>query len=65
MVIYLSLQTILNFSEKFVPILIVQKLRTDLRKLYNWSEDWQMLFNLDKRKIIHFAYNNLNNTLCK
>ena len=24
------------------------KLRADLRKLYNWSEDWQMLLNLDK-----------------
>ena len=28
------------------------KFRADLRKLYNWSEDWQMLFNLDKCKII-------------
>ena len=26
------------------------KLRADLRKLCNWSEDWQMLFNLDKCK---------------
>ena len=32
------------------------KLRADLR-----SEDWQMLFNLDKCKIIHFEYNNPNN----
>ena len=31
------------------------RLRADLRKLYNWSEDWQMLFNLDKCKIIHFG----------
>ena len=31
------------------------KLRADLRKLYNWSEDWQMLFNLDKCKIMHFG----------
>ena len=37
------------------------KLRADLRKLYNWSEDQQMLFNLDKCKIMHFAYNNPNN----
>ena len=34
------------------------KLRADLRKLYNWSEGWQMLFNLDKCKIMHFEYNN-------
>ena len=26
------------------------KLRADLRKMYNWSEDWQMLFNLEKCK---------------
>ena len=37
------------------------KLRADLRILYNWSEDWQMLFNLDKCKIMHFEYNNPNN----
>ena len=37
------------------------KLRADLRKLYNWSEDWQMLCNLDKCKIMHFGYNNRNN----
>ena len=37
------------------------KLRADLRKLYNWSEVWQMLFNLDKCKIMHFEYNNPNN----
>ena len=39
----------------------MQKLRADLRKLYNWSEDRQMLFNLDKCKIMHFGYNNHNN----
>ena len=37
------------------------KLRANLRKLYNWSEDWQMLFNLDKCTIMHFGYNNPNN----
>ena len=37
------------------------KLRADLRKLYNWSEDCQMLFNLVKCIIMHFGYNNPNN----
>ena len=38
------------------------KLRADLRKLYNWSEeDWQIWFNLDKCKIMHFGCNNPNN----
>ena len=31
------------------------QLRADLRKFYNWSEDWQMLFNFDKCKIMHFG----------
>ena len=38
------------------------QLRADIRKCYNWSEEWQMLFNLDKCKIRHFGYNNPNNT---
>ena len=29
------------------------KLSAELGKLYNWSEDWQMLFILDKCKIMH------------
>ena len=41
--------------------IICAKLRADLRKLYNWSEDWKMLFNLDKCKIMQFGYNNYNN----
>ena len=30
--------------------------RTDLFKMFNWSQDWQMLFNTDKRNVGHFAY---------
>ena len=37
------------------------ELRADLRKLYNWSEDWEMLFNLDKFKILHIGYKTHNN----
>ena len=33
-------------------------LKSDLRLLYKWSVDWQMLFNLDKCRIMHFGYNN-------
>ena len=46
---------------KFADDINCTKLRADLRKLYNWSEDWKILFNLDKCKIIHFGYNNPNN----
>ena len=45
------MQTILNFCKVGFDINCA-KLRADLRKLYNWSEDWQMLFNLDNCKII-------------
>ena len=34
------------------------RLQQDLRNLCNWSQDWQMLFNVDKCKIMHIGYNN-------
>ena len=39
-----------------------EQLRADLRKLYEWSVDWQMLFNLENCKIMHFGYNKPQNT---
>jgi len=33
-------------------------LQDDLYKLFQWSKDWQMLFNTDTGKIIHFGFNN-------
>ena len=33
-------------------------LRDDLRSLYQWSEDWQIIFNVDKCKVMHFGVNN-------
>jgi ribonuclease P/MRP protein subunit RPP40 len=36
----------------------IDKLQMDLRNLCNWSQDWQMLFNVDKCKIMHLGYNN-------
>ena len=37
---------------------ILCKLQTDLCNLVAWSEDWQMLFNVDKCKVMHMGYNN-------
>ena len=37
----------------------VNKLKDDLVKLCRWSEEWLMLFNSDKCKVMHFGYNNL------
>jgi len=34
------------------------RLQTDLRSLCNWSQDWQMLFNVDKCKVMHIGHNN-------
>ena len=31
------------------------RLRQDLIELFRWSEDWQMLFNLDKCTVMHFG----------
>ena len=36
----------------------IEQLRTDLNLLYSWSIDWQMLFNTDKCKVVHFGYKN-------
>ena len=33
-------------------------LQADLQKLYQWSEDWQMLFNIDKCSIMHVGGKN-------
>ena len=46
-------------------------LRDDLKSLCKWSEDWQMLFNVDKCKVMHFGASNaieaysINNTILK
>jgi len=36
----------------------VENLRTDLRSLVSWSKEWQMVFNLDKCKVMHLGFNN-------
>ena len=30
----------------------------DLKKLDAWSKEWQMVFNADKCKVLHFGHNN-------
>jgi len=36
----------------------VRTIQADLNRLYHWSVDWQMLFNVEKCKIFHFGFNN-------
>ena len=38
----------------------VNRLRSDLANLYKWSQDWLMLFNIDKCKVMHLGHTNLN-----
>jgi ribonucleases P/MRP protein subunit RPP40 len=37
----------------------VEKLRDDLKRVYQWSLDWQMLFNADKCTVMHMGRSNL------
>ena len=36
----------------------IEILREDLRNLFSWSKDWQMLFNVEKCQVVHFGFNN-------
>jgi len=36
----------------------------DLNRLFSWSTDWQMAFNIDKCKVIHFGKNNKAYSYC-
>jgi len=36
----------------------IETLQSDLRRLVEWSKDWQMLFNTDKCKVLNFGFNN-------
>jgi hypothetical protein len=37
----------------------VTQLQLDLVNLFKWSQDWQMLFNLEKCKVMHFGKRNV------
>jgi len=37
----------------------VSALQTDMYNLVAWSKEWQMLFNVEKCKLIHMGYNNI------
>ena len=36
----------------------VERLRNDLASLCKWSEDWLMLFNVEKCKVMHIGLHN-------
>ena len=37
----------------------VDRLQMDLRNLCKWSQDWLMLFNIEKFKVMHIGHNNV------
>ena len=37
-----------------------ETIQDDLERLYRWSTEWQMLFNITKCKVLHFGRNNAN-----
>lgn len=38
----------------------IEKIQADLVNLFNWSNEWLMLFNVEKCKVMHFGHNNIN-----
>ena len=36
----------------------IETMQVDLHNLVLWSKEWQMLFNVDKCKVMHLGYNN-------
>lgn len=38
----------------------INRLQLDLRNLFDWSVEWNMLFNVSKCKVLHFGKNNVN-----
>ena len=54
----------LKFADDTKVICAIEKeengatLQADLDKLLDWSNKWQMQFNLEKCKVMHFGYNN-------
>ena len=37
----------------------IEQLQRDLSNMYEWSKEWQMLFNVEKCKCLHIGYNNV------
>ena len=36
----------------------VEILQADLNRLFEWSEEWKMLFNVEKCSVMHLGFNN-------
>jgi len=47
-----------RFFYKVGSVNEIDSLRNDLNNLVSWSKEWQMLFSVDKCKVMHVGYNN-------
>ena len=47
-----------KFGAKVGDTFGVEDLRADLKRLYQWSVEWQMLFNVDKCTVMHMGKTN-------
>ena len=47
-----------KFFRLITDIIDRQDLQHDLNKVLEWSHKWQLPFNIDKCKVIHYSYNN-------
>ena len=57
--------TVLKFADdtKVVARVRTEDDREELVSLFGWSQDWQMLFNLDKCAVMHFGFNNIGESM--
>ena len=64
--------TVLKFADDTKVVARVETeedrevLRGDLVSLFrwsDWSQDWQMLYNLDKCAVMHFGFNNIGESM--
>ena len=47
-----------KFMGKVSRVDEIEKLRGNLKQFGTWSKEWQMVFNADKCKLLHFGHNN-------
>ena len=47
-----------NYAAEFQITMMADILRSDLNKIYQWSLDFQMSFNVDKCSVLDLVYNN-------
>ena len=50
--------TVLKFADDTKVMKVIADLQNDIKGLEKWAKLWQMQFNVDKYKMMHFGFNN-------